>query len=142
MRRERHIVRPNRRHGTDGVAPGVLRADERGEEQSAGGEQVGEEAEGVARGVVERHAGGGVAAEVEQRLWVEGEGPAEGAAPGGFSSGDEVGGERDGGGGGTRSSRGDWEREVSKWGFWGVGEGGYREMVVARRMVEGEGMLG
>lgn len=104
MSRKRDIVPPDRRARTDGVATGVLGADERREEQRARRHQVGEEAERVADRVVQRDARGRAPPQVEQRLRVEGEGPAEGAArrEGGSVGGDGVAGAGEGkpGGGG------------------------------------------
>ena len=72
MRRECHIIAPDRRQRADRVARCVLGADEGREEQTGSGHEVGEEAEDVAGGVVDGVAGGGAPPQVEEGLGVEG----------------------------------------------------------------------
>ena len=83
MDRENEIIEADGRNRSGGVAGGVLGADERGEVECCGGDEVGEETEGVDEGEGGGGAGCGAAAEVEDGLRVEGEGPG-GCAVGGF----------------------------------------------------------
>ena len=64
MRRKHDIVAPDRRLGADRVANPVLGADQRGEVEQGGGDQVGGEAEGVGDGEVDRAARGRLPLEV------------------------------------------------------------------------------
>lgn len=79
MRRKCHVVAPHRGLRAARVPRRVLRADEGGGVEAGRGEQVGGEAEDVEEGEGGGRAGGGAAAEVEERLRVEGERPGEGA---------------------------------------------------------------
>ena len=79
MRRKCHIVGPNRRLGRHGVSLSILSADLGGEEEKAGRQEVEDETEDIDGGEVDGGANGGAAAEVEDRLRVEGDGPRESA---------------------------------------------------------------
>jgi len=63
----------------------ILGANRRGEEERAGGGEEGGEAEDVGEGVIGGETGGGVAAVVEEGLWVEGEGPGGEVDPAGYA---------------------------------------------------------
>jgi len=63
------------------VARRVLLADGGRVEEGDVGDEVGEEAEHVDDGEVDGRAAGGAAREVEEGLWVEGEGPGDGIHP-------------------------------------------------------------
>lgn len=78
---KRQIVPAHRRLRARGVSRGVLRADARREEEDGRGRREAAEADDVEQGEVRGQAGGAAAAQVEQRLRVEGEGPGEGVEP-------------------------------------------------------------
>lgn len=76
MQREREVVAAHRREGRCRVPGGVLGADRGREEEEAVVDGVAEEAQHVGRLEIDAEAGGRAPAYVEERLRVEGQGPA------------------------------------------------------------------
>lgn len=105
MRREHQVIEAHR--GRQSMVPqGVLPADARRVEEGGVGDEVGDEAEDVNNGEVDRRAAGGFAPHIEDGLWVEGERPADGVDPA-----EELGGYCEDGGchrGQRRCWRGGW----------------------------------